>query len=78
MADDGENDGPGDRVVYQVEESQPGNTYQAFCPELILRSEEHTAEIQSRTKLVCRVLLEKKNPPRDTVGGDCPGLAGWV
>lgn len=35
MADDGENDGPGDCVVYQVEESQSGNTYQAFCPELI-------------------------------------------
>ena len=36
MADDVENDGPGDHVVYQVEESQSGNTYQAFCPELIL------------------------------------------
>ena len=25
---------PGDRVVYQVEESQSGKTCQAFCPEL--------------------------------------------
>src|SRR5690606_39905112 len=31
-------------------------------PELmaVLRSEEHTSELQSREKLVCRLLLEKK------------------
>src|SRR5690606_42009392 len=29
--------------------------------EFILRSEEHTSELQSREKLVCRLLLEKKN-----------------
>src|SRR5690606_40195759 len=28
---------------------------------LILRSEEHTSELQSRENLVCRLLLEKKN-----------------
>src|SRR5690606_41694444 len=28
-----------------------------------LRSEEHTSELQSREHLVCRLLLEKKNPP---------------
>src|SRR3989442_4294566 len=28
----------------------------------ILRSEEHTSELQSRPHLVCRLLLEKKNP----------------
>src|SRR5690606_41620154 len=27
----------------------------------ILRSEEHTSELQSRENLVCRLLLEKKN-----------------
>src|SRR5690606_41804703 len=27
-----------------------------------LRSEEHTSELQSRENLVCRLLLEKKNP----------------
>src|SRR5438874_10566468 len=27
------------------------------------RSEEHTSELQSRRDLVCRLLLEKKNPP---------------
>src|SRR5436309_5932664 len=29
------------------------------------RSEEHTSELQSRENLVCRLLLEKKNLPRD-------------
>src|SRR5256886_11026815 len=29
---------------------------------LDLRSEEHTSELQSQSNLVCRLLLEKKNP----------------
>src|SRR2546422_3365657 len=29
---------------------------------LAVRSEEHTSELQSRLHLVCRLLLEKKNP----------------
>src|SRR5258708_14122905 len=29
-----------------------------------LRSEEHTSELQSPDHLVCRLLLEKKKPPR--------------
>src|SRR5207249_11249253 len=29
---------------------------------LVPRSEEHTSELQSRFDLVCRLLLEKKNP----------------
>src|SRR2546422_6000754 len=28
----------------------------------LIRSEEHTSELQSRLHLVCRLLLEKKNP----------------
>src|SRR2546429_3660403 len=31
----------------------------------ILRSEEHTSELQSRLHLVCRLLLEKKNTIRN-------------
>src|SRR2546429_4614120 len=31
---------------------------------VILRSEEHTSELQSRLHLVCRLLLEKKNTRR--------------
>src|SRR5690606_528462 len=33
--------------------------YMLMCKR-ILRSEEHTSELQSREKLVCRLLLEKK------------------
>src|SRR5438874_8281110 len=29
--------------------------------EMLVRSEEHTSELQSRRDLVCRLLLEKKN-----------------
>src|SRR5690606_41995338 len=35
------------------------------------RSEEHTSELQSRENLVCRLLLEKKNPPHDLTLPDC-------
>src|SRR5262249_56377061 len=34
---------------------------QAELGNLVLRSEEHTSELQSLTNLVCRLLLEKKN-----------------
>src|SRR2546430_13329025 len=30
----------------------------------VLRSEEHTSELQSQSNLVCRLLLEKKNSPQ--------------
>src|SRR2546428_4640475 len=30
----------------------------------VVRSEEHTSELQSRSDLVCRLLLEKKNKKR--------------
>src|SRR2546428_7483507 len=33
----------------------------ASNPRLMARSEEHTSELQSRSDLVCRLLLEKKN-----------------
>src|SRR5690606_39741253 len=34
--------------------------FQKSADDHILRSEEHTSELQSREKLVCRLLLEKK------------------
>src|SRR5947207_11650128 len=34
----------------------------------LLRSEEHTSELQSHSDLVCRLLLEKKNTDRQTPG----------
>src|SRR5205809_1715176 len=35
-------------------------------PDILLRSEEHTSELQSRLHLVCRLLLEKKKHRRTT------------
>src|SRR5690606_41220856 len=35
------------------------------CPTGKVRSEEHTSELQSREKLVCRLLLEKKKQKRN-------------
>src|SRR2546430_13675824 len=37
----------------------------------VLRSEEHTSELQSQSNLVCRLLLEKKNNRRTP----CPSFA---
>src|SRR5688572_17106110 len=37
-----------------------GDASLPFMP-IILRSEEHTSELQSQSNLVCRLLLEKKN-----------------
>src|SRR5437870_9440825 len=36
----------------------------SFLSFVDFRSEEHTSELQSRGQLVCRLLLEKKNPIR--------------
>src|SRR2546430_6292724 len=33
----------------------------------VYRSEEHTSELQSQSNLVCRLLLEKKKVPHETV-----------
>src|SRR5258708_39363439 len=35
------------------------------CPPLLVRSEEHTSELQSPDHLVCRLLLEKKKKKQD-------------
>src|SRR2546428_3657794 len=37
----------------------------ALLNEMVDRSEEHTSELQSRSDLVCRLLLEKKNRTDD-------------
>src|SRR5262249_61316986 len=39
--------------------------WRGSSPQRILRSEEHTSELQSLTNLVCRLLLEKKKTNRD-------------
>src|SRR5438046_7987443 len=44
------------RLAYSLFSSQPATLRHA----ILLRSEEHTSELQSLTNLVCRLLLEKK------------------
>src|SRR5690606_41042830 len=50
---------------YQKTEKEDGSVhYDASVKEGVLRSEEHTSELQSRENLVCRLLLEKKKNTR--------------
>src|SRR3954465_3868267 len=42
------------------------------------RSEEHTSELQSHDNLVCRLLLEKKEPSERGFGGLGRGVRGVV
>src|SRR5207342_3971826 len=44
---------PGDDTHVTIPKDEPRDT-------IPVRSEEHTSELQSREKLVCRLLLEKK------------------
>src|SRR6266498_4854504 len=44
-------DGAGDRLVLALRDT-------LLSPDLLVRSEEHTSELQSRPHLVCRPLLE--------------------
>ena len=41
-------------------DSEKGLVFHSGAKAIIGRSEEHTSELQSLTKLVCRLLLEKK------------------
>src|SRR5688572_7112718 len=44
---------------------QSSNAHDGYRPNCLttFRSEEHTSELQSQSKLVCRLLLEKKKSP---------------
>src|SRR5205807_3444408 len=61
---------PNQPVSYPVACSP--QAWAAGSPFLLLRSEEHTSELQSPCNLVCRLLLEKKKTlqPQDPRGGD--------
>src|SRR2546421_770695 len=56
------------RVAYLCARAQddPNKAYATFA----LRSEEHTSELQSRSDLVCRLLLEKKKNTSQSVSTD--------
>src|SRR2546427_9601329 len=51
--------GLGETLVAQVFEKQPDEVA-AVLAGPVVRSEEHTSELQSQSNLVCRLLLEKK------------------
>src|SRR2546429_2543686 len=51
--------GPGVRDLHPLGTRRFG-TIAGCLAQVILRSEEHTSELQSRLHLVCRLLLEKK------------------
>src|SRR3712207_7561179 len=67
-----EGDPPGDARVQLVQEdvgaqraddgAGPVGAVDHDVDTAAVRSEEHTSELQSRQYLVCRLLLEKKNP----------------
>src|SRR3712207_7039232 len=58
-------------VVCQRRVAVKDNSFESFLSNLssIVRSEEHTSELQSRQYLVCRLLLEKKKKDYDS--GSC-------
>src|SRR5438034_4338810 len=41
--------------------------FAAHRDEIVVRSEEHTSELQSHSDLVCRLLLEKKKKKTNTI-----------
>src|SRR5437764_2036398 len=43
----------------------------------VVRSEEHTSELQSPMYLVCRLLLEKKKKPKNTITQGNAGKSNW-
>src|SRR5438874_10389018 len=49
----------GARPLTRLRTTSPGISGR-FCRSALVRSEEHTSELQSRRDLVCRLLLEKK------------------
>src|SRR2546427_5990271 len=71
--------GPSESVgvgsVVLLEAGTAGRERRDRRPRSILRSEEHTSELQSQSNLVCRLLLEKKKehallrPRAEPVGG---------
>src|SRR5271170_8367908 len=50
------------RSNHHDQHGQHGDRHEALLQSLaVIRSQEHTSELQSRGDLVCRLLLEKKN-----------------
>src|SRR2546427_5725871 len=52
--------------MVQVPLANAGSPNEPAPPTAIMRSEEHTSELQSQSNLVCRLLLEKKKKKSKT------------
>src|SRR5947199_8072658 len=52
-------------VAFRLQENRWNGT---IAPQLVVRSEEHTSELQSLRHLVCRLLLEKKKTESSSPG----------
>src|SRR5438477_1767639 len=61
----GQESGPWGRKISALAEVARSEGYLAHSE--ILRSEEHTSELQSHVNLVCRLLLEKKKTEGTTI-----------
>src|SRR2546422_4897995 len=57
-------------LIRDVDASAGKNFFINRMHEKVMRSEEHTSELQSRLHLVCRLLLEKKKKQRQY--SQCP------
>src|SRR2546421_1904248 len=68
-----------ERLQLRAEELGPDRRPRRGREDVQDRSEEHTSELQSRSDLVCRLLLEKKNPElriaRKRLVAECPAEA---
>src|SRR5206468_1425547 len=54
------------RLRALIDQPSPAGTLKESIDRLLDRSEEHTSELQSRSDLVCRLLLEKKKKKKKT------------
>src|SRR3989449_7378131 len=73
----------GDRQSYQMQGTNADEAMKEIRldadegADILLRSEEHTSELQSRLHLVCRLLLEKKKNVPGTRTHRSGGVARW-
>src|SRR2546421_12500811 len=58
--------GMSESLLTVIESTSPRAIVSSLPPCSLSRSEEHTSELQSRSDLVCRLLLEKKKTPHMT------------
>src|SRR2546430_6182653 len=55
------------RVVVDHHLVDLGQAVGVALAQLLVRSEEHTSELQSQSNIVCRLLLEKQNTSKNSV-----------